>query len=108
MTARKQIDAAKDKYIASGDVFTSDAFHAYVTTVCSLLPSLFAEHDARVKVLEEALRFYANKEHFDKLNEDAWDTGSGETQNYWYDDEGTAVVEDGAIARTALNQTPKD
>ena len=62
---------------------------------------------AELEAARAALKFYADKEHFDILDEDAWDTCSGEPQNYRYDDACTAVVEDGAIARAALsNQTP--
>lgn len=49
-----------------------------------------------------ALRFYAQRQHFVIADSDAWDTVSGEPPNYWCDDAGTATVEDGAIARIAL------
>ena len=54
--------------------------------------------------LREALTFYAEKNHFMLSDESAWDTVSGEPQNLWCDEAGTAIVEDGAIARAALAQ----
>ncbi len=52
--------------------------------------------------LREALRFYADKCHFSISDEMAWDTVSGEPQNFWCDEAGTAMVEDGWVAREAL------
>lgn len=60
---------------------------------------------ARLEALREALRFYAQREHFALSDANAWDTVSGEPQNYWCDDAGTATVEDGTIARAALAST---
>ena len=59
----------------------------------------------KVEALREALRFYAQREHFALSDANAWDTVSGEPQNYWCDDAGTATVEDGATARAALAST---
>lgn len=59
----------------------------------------------KVEALEKALRFYARKAHFSLSDADAWDTVSGEPQNYWCDDAGTATVEDGTVARAALAAT---
>jgi hypothetical protein len=53
--------------------------------------------------LREALRFYADKNHFAISDEDVWDTVSGEPGNFWCDEAGTATVEDGWVARTALS-----
>jgi len=61
-----------------------------------------AEMRRKVEALREALRFYAQREHFALSDANAWDTVSGEPQNYWCDDAGTATVEDGATARAAL------
>ena len=55
--------------------------------------------------LREVLRFYADKEHFVLSDDTAWDTVSGEPQNYWCDEASTATVEDGANARAALEQS---
>lgn len=63
-----------------------------------------AEENSR---LRRVLEFYADGEHFFRNNESAWDTVSGEPQNFWCDDAGTATVEDGSIARTALDSTPE-
>ncbi|WP_454731449.1 MULTISPECIES: hypothetical protein [Cupriavidus] len=50
----------------------------------------------------DALRFYANGLHFNINDRDAWDTVSGEPQNYWCDEAGISTVEDGSIAKAAL------
>lgn len=68
------------------------------------LRAVIAERDqykADAERLREALKFYAEQNHFVIADEDAWDTVSGESQNYWCDS-GTATVEDGWIAREAL------
>lgn len=52
--------------------------------------------------LRQALRFYAAKEHFAVTDDTAWDTVSGEPPNYWCDEAGTTIVEDGSIAAAAL------
>ena len=57
---------------------------------------------AEVENLRKALQFYADKQHFAIAEEGAWDTVSGEPQNYWCDEAGTAMVEDGSIAKMAL------
>ena len=52
--------------------------------------------------LRDALQFYARGDHFMLSDKDAWDTVSGEPQNLWCDEAGTATVEDGSIAKAAL------
>ncbi|MGK9045871.1 hypothetical protein KXR63_00730 [Stutzerimonas chloritidismutans] len=52
--------------------------------------------------LIKALEYYANGDHLLLADPDAWDTCSGEPQNFLHDDAGTASVEDGSIARVAL------
>ena len=61
---------------------------------------------ADIENLRKALQFYADKGHFGLSDESAWDTVSGEPQNYWCDEAGTATVEDGSIARLALAGHP--
>lgn len=55
-----------------------------------------------VENLRAALQWYADGLHFDKASPDAWDTVSGEPQNWWCDEAGTATVEDGSIAAMVL------
>jgi hypothetical protein len=50
-----------------------------------------------------ALRFYASGQHFSRSDDTAWDTTSGEPQNWWCDEAGTATIEDGAIAAMVLD-----
>ena len=52
--------------------------------------------------LRAALKWYADGEHFTKAQPDAWDTVSGEPQNWWCDEAGTAMVEDGTLAGMVL------
>ena len=52
--------------------------------------------------IRAALQWYADGLHFDKASPDAWDTVSGEPQNWWCDEAGTATVEDGSIAAMTL------
>ena len=59
-----------------------------------------------IENLRKALKFYGDGEHFIKADDTAWDTVSGEPQNYWCDEAGTATVEDGSIARLALSGQP--
>lgn len=55
-----------------------------------------------VDLLRTALQFYANGDHFNLSDDTAWDTVSGEPQNWWCDEAGTATVEDGSIAAMVL------
>jgi len=50
-----------------------------------------------------ALRFYAEGHHFIRHDTDAWDTVSGEPQNFLEDEANTATVEDGSLAKAALS-----
>lgn len=52
--------------------------------------------------LQEALQFYADRNHFVISDTEEWDTVTGEPHNLWCDNAGTATVEDGSIARSAL------
>lgn len=67
------------------------------------LKSQSAAQQLDIENLRRALRFYADGEHFIKSDDNTWDTVSGEPQNYWCDEAGTATVEDGSIARLALS-----
>lgn len=56
-----------------------------------------------VASLRAALAWYAAGEHFTRSDPDAWDTVSGEPQNWWCDVAGTATVEDGSLAQMVLD-----
>ena len=60
-----------------------------------------ASMSARVDIVA-ALQWYADGLHFEKASPDAWDTVSGEPQNWQCDECGTATVEDGSIAAMTL------
>ena len=66
------------------------------------MEELQASKDAEIQTLRAALQWYADGLHFDKASPDAWDTVSGEPQNWWCDEAGTATVEDGSIAAMVL------
>ena len=55
-----------------------------------------------VQRLREVLEFYARGDHLLLADPDAWDTCSGEPMNWLHDEEGTASVEDGSLAKAAL------
>ena len=60
----------------------------------------------RVSDLEAALRFYADRDHYstdDGLN---WDSCSGEPANILWHEDQPWFIEDGSIARAALNPNP--
>lgn len=57
---------------------------------------------ARIKQLEDALKFYADGCHFQMHDESAWETVSGEPPNFYEDESNTATVEDGSVAKMAL------
>lgn len=60
------------------------------------------EAAAEIENLRAALKWYADGEHFTKAEPDAWDTVSGEPQNWWCDEAGSAMVEDGSLAGMVL------
>ena len=66
------------------------------------MEELQASKDSEIQTLRAALQWYADGEHFNKADPDAWDTVSGEPQNWWCDEAGTATVEDGSIAKMTL------
>lgn len=65
-------------------------------------PALLREAADEIESLRAALKWYADGEHFTKADPDAWDTVSGEPQNWWCDEAGTAMIEDGSLAGMVL------
>jgi hypothetical protein len=63
-----------------------------------------AAQGAEIQQLCCALQFYADGGHFLLSDDTAWDTVSGEPQNLWCDEAGTATIEDGSIATHALGE----
>ena len=90
-----EFEFMRDALISAFSIFTPDVKLAQQ-------PAPSAAAATEVESLRKALQFYADKDHFNIADEGAWDTVSGEPQNYWCDEEGTATVEDGTIARLAL------
>lgn len=65
-------------------------------------PLIGDEAADEIERLRAALKFYADGYHFNLSDDTAWDTVSGEPQNWWCDEAGTATVEDGSIAAMTL------
>ncbi len=63
-----------------------------------------AAAEQRNTTLEATLKFYADGDHLLLADPDEWDTCSGEPINWLHDAAGTASVEDGSIAKQALNK----
>lgn len=82
------------------------ALHCAVALGAAPQPAVAAGWVEERENLRKALQFYADGHHFNIADEGAWDTVSGEPQNYWCDEEGTATVEDGSIAKLALEGRP--
>lgn len=87
----------------------SDAELARLRAACAdLRGGIYAGRSALALVQAEcerlrvALRFYARGEHFIVSDCTAWDTVSGEPQNWQCDESGTATIEDGSIAAAVL------
>lgn len=86
------------------------AEHAGTGQVSSRVESAFtqlhnelAESQQRLTVAERALKFYADGDHYstdDGLN---WDSCSGEPSNILWHEEQPWFIEDGSVARAALN-----
>ncbi len=64
--------------------------------------SALIEAAREIASLRAALKWYADGEHFTKSQPDAWDTVSGEPVNWWCDEAGTAMIEDGSLAGMVL------
>ncbi|MGH8382588.1 hypothetical protein [Pseudomonas sp.] len=66
----------------------------------------FRARDGEVEELRAALKFYADRDHFSEDMRGDWDNVSGEPANIlWHEDEAW-FVEDGSIARAALERQP--
>ncbi len=63
-----------------------------------------ADAERRNAELETALKFYSEGDHLLLADPDEWDTCSGEPINWLHDSAGTASVEDGSVAKAALNK----
>lgn len=58
--------------------------------------------------LRAGLKWYADGCHMLLTDRAAWDTVTGEPQNLWCDEAGTATIEDGSIAKWILDGKPID
>lgn len=73
-----------------------------VSAVGEYTPAEFWEALDEIENLRAALKWYAEGQHFAKTDESAWDTVSGEPQNWWCDEAGAGMVEDGTLAAKVL------
>ncbi len=87
-------DEAKGR-VQAYPLYTAEAATALSEARCAQL-------QAEIESLRAALKWYADGEHFTKADPDAWDTVSGEPQNWWCDEADTAMVEDGSLAGMVL------
>ncbi|MFG0849649.1 hypothetical protein ACF8R4_08005 [Pseudomonas sp. FYR_2] len=62
---------------------------------------------AEVERLREALKFYADRDHFSEDIGSDWDSVSGEPANVLWHESEAWFVEDGSIARAALERRPE-
>ncbi|USX34862.1 Lar family restriction alleviation protein [Pseudomonas putida] len=62
---------------------------------------------AEVERLREALKFYADRDHFAEDIGSDWDSVSGEPANVLWHENEAWFVEDGSIARAALERRPE-
>ena len=77
-------------------------FVAEMAAIGEPQPTIQSDQDV-IENLMTALQWYANGEHFCKCDPNAWDTVSGEPQNWWCDEAGTATIEDGSLAKMVLS-----
>jgi hypothetical protein len=101
--ARAMLYAEKTEQ-ASALKCTPIAYRAMIAAApVAPLPELTGPSDpSALGYATEALRFYADQCHFTMHQPDAWDTVSGEPINFYEDESNTATVEDGSVAKMAL------
>ena len=71
------------------------------------LQQRLADAERRNAVMASALKFYADKDHFSTDDELNWDSCSGEPSNILWHESEPWFIEDGSIARAALNPKPE-
>ena len=74
-----------------------------VTAEREALQALLTAADERADVLGQALKFYAEREHY-HFESGNWDTESGEPLNILWNGGEPDFIEDGGVARAALKQ----
>lgn len=60
--------------------------------------------ESQLAIARDTLRYYAEGHHFTLHEPTAWDTVSGEPANFQEDEACTATVEDGSVAKMALEK----
>lgn len=98
-------DPIKDEYVTVALKDVAELYKKYdelYKAAAHTAPAPAQEAEANTDSMRKALQFYADGSHFVLSDESAWDTVSGEPLNFWCDEAGTATVEDGSVAKTAL------
>lgn len=90
--------ARPDVYSRKPQKIYEDAFQRAWRELLATTESIRAENSR----LKEGLIYYAEKNHLMISDILAWDTVSGEPENFLCDEAGTATVEDGEVARQVL------
>ena len=86
----------------TGDVHSLDGEWRGTCTECTAPTGGAQAGDALI----EALKFYAEKNHFNLEAPDDWDDCSGEPRNFLFRDDSADMIEDGTVARVALENHP--
>lgn len=104
-TAEAELDGLRYKAELYDEVWADATGRGYANVTMALCALTAAEQ--RIAKMEAALKYYADKDHFstdDGLN---WDNCSGEPSNILWHEEQPWFIEDGSIARAALNPKPE-
>ncbi|WP_137917120.1 hypothetical protein [Hydrogenophaga sp. 2FB] len=96
-TGEEEAKAAHDELIAVAGRLT--ALLGVKVEEASLVTAGAENEDSEMR---QALRFYAEGNHFIPVNPDDWESVSGEPGNFLEDEAHTATVEDGTVAKRAL------
>lgn len=93
---------------------TDDARHAegkpsdVLFSHATALQQRLADAERRNAELEKALKFYADRDHYSTDDQMNWDSCSGEPSNILWHESEPWFIEDGSIARAALNKPEED
>lgn len=101
---RKELAKVTEQLNWRGEMAASNCRqHDAQLVISQGLRQRLTDAEKRNSALEAALKFYADGDHLLLADADAWDTCSGEPINFLHDEAGTASVEDGSLAKAALN-----
>lgn len=93
-------DAESGRYL---DPAVYGAWWGYCNAAATTSSQTAEQVERAVARLRKALTFYADGDHFTRHQPEVWDTVSGEPSNFYEDESATATVEDGSVAKAALD-----